>query len=188
LVIFIGWCLATHMIPLEPLSEIVLFEEVKEDGLQFKLRVELGSSQANVVFRVYRPDESHDREEMMSKKGFDQFSLRKDYAYDKKGLYVIQINNLDQQPALVVVRSTVDKPYEADDDFSELRKSLTTLENELGSTYHVNMQLKGMKEDHIREAKKTLKILMLLCALPLSYVVIGFLKLKKMKTFFQPRK
>ena len=186
LAFLVGWCIATHIVPLDPRSDLIFFEEIKEDGLQFRLRVELNTP-SNVVFRVYEPHELHDRENM-EKKEFSQFALRKDYFYDKKGLYMIQLNNLDSKPVLSVIKSVVDKPYEASNDFSDLRRSLVTLEDELGSTYNANMQLKEMKERHIRDAKRMLKRLTMLCILPLFYVGIGFVKMQKMKRFFQPKK
>lgn len=185
-VLFLGWCFATAIIPLDPLGDVRLQENIAEDGLQFKLRVELNTP-SNVVFKVYEPNEVHD-DIMMHRDGQTQFNLRQDYVYSKKGTYVIRIQNLDHQPALVMVRTLVDKPYESDNDFSELRAALNTLENELASTYNANIQLKGMKEEHIKDAKRLLRRLLLLCVLPLGYVGIGFVKLKRMKMFFQPRK
>lgn len=186
LAVLAGVCIAeTHMIHLEPHEDLLVFERVEEDGLQFTLRVE-PNFQADVAFRVYEPHEMHDREEA-SPKDFAQFSMRKDYVYDKKGLYGIQITNLDQKAALVTVRSTVDKLYTADDNFSELRRGVNALESELGSLDGGNRWVEELKKAHLREARRMLKVLVLLCVLPLGYVAIGFLKLRRMKMFFMPK-
>eukprot|EP00866_Antonospora_locustae_P001395 jgi/Antlo1/1395/1238 len=181
-----GMCIAeTHMVFLEPHEDLIVFERVEEDGLQFTLRVD-PNNQADVAFRVYEPHEMHDREET-SPKDFGQFSMRKDYVYDKKGLYGIQITNLDQKVAWVTIKSTVDKLYTADDNFAELRRGMNVLENELGSLDSGNRWVDDLKRAHLREARRMLKVLVLLCVLPLGYVAIGFLKLRRMKMFFMPK-
>lgn len=188
-ILLISLCLATHMIPIDPRSKVSFLKTVEEDGLQFRARVDV-NNQANVVFRVYEPEEQNipDEEFDMSQNGFEQFSLAKDYFYRKKGTYLIRIYNLSPYPVLATVKASVDKPYGADDVYRELRQSLVELDDKLDYTYRLNRKLKEHKEAHIKEAKRALKKLLVLCVLPLFYVAIGAIKLKRMKMFFQPKK
>ncbi|EPR78266.1 hypothetical protein SLOPH_1212 [Spraguea lophii 42_110] len=106
--------------------------------------------------------------------------------YKQKGTYKIEILNASKETVYFLLGCYVEKEIEGDPDKIEMKNTLKRLRRDLSNIYNLNLQLAERKQENIKQSRRYKMWLQILCLLPLVYALIGFLKLRLMKSFFTP--
>ncbi|TBU20362.1 hypothetical protein CWI38_0084p0060 [Hamiltosporidium tvaerminnensis] len=180
---FFEYCFCwRNYIIIDPKTTETFYEQVKSDDLQLTIDMSL-ISKGTLNYRVRRPNM------VLADKDFKTATRGSAILkYSGAGPYAIDIFNPDDEPIYMVLGSYVDKEFEVDEDTAYIKSILEKLKSDLRNIYNQNMRIKEIKEENLRNLKKAKFKAYFLFVIALLYILVAYIKLRVVKSFFVLKK
>jgi len=165
---------------LRPMSTCVYVEKIPETSTGITLDINIIDGQ-KVTISSGMKGKQMERAEMVG-------SYRRTLEPKSKGDFEVYIKNEEDRFINLSISVYVDKTQEDTDKTEMLRKLVEKLRIDLLNIYNDNLKLKNANTDSLLRIKAAKSSMWLICASPIVYIGLNYIRLNIIKGFFSNKK
>lgn len=180
---FLPGILTYYHLLIVPANDQYEFGEKLDTTLASELMFDVNVvSKGTLDYKLYKPNSFRSEKDTSTPLPGGKYKEK----YSVEGDYTMILVNQGDEPVMVSVGSYIDIDQK-DEDLSLLSSIVNKSKMNLDNLVNANLKLKELKEFSLRNARKDRRWMLLLCIMPVAYVLVGFVSLRIQKSFFAPR-